>query len=94
MMQQAPSSNNFENGNGILKGNINNSNLYELYNLVIGKALSKVREFIRKETGQKGNTTLYNLQYREVRKAYQKGEAVQYPKTPKPLFFHERVINK
>ncbi len=46
-MQQAPSSNNFENGNGILKGSINNSNLYELYLLVIGKALSKVREFIR-----------------------------------------------
>ena len=43
MMQQAPSSNNFENGNGILKGTINNSYLYELYNSVIGKALSKVR---------------------------------------------------
>ena len=60
MMQQAPSSNNFENGNGILKGTIKNSDLYELYNSVIGKALSKVRGFIREQSGESGTNKLYN----------------------------------
>ena len=78
MMQQAPSSNNFENGNGILKGNIKNSDLYELYNSVIGKALSKVRGFIREQSGESGTNKLYNKHYREFNKAYQNGEAVQW----------------
>jgi hypothetical protein len=50
-----------------LRPGLTNSDLFELYNVVIGKALSKVRAFVRRHaesSEQRGNTRAYNEQYR------------------------------